>query len=366
MLSSGVALTGLLTFLIISTNQYWMLLILFVFMGLLTEGYAWPAVLNAVRVLAAKKAQGKGFGIMEMLRGIIELAQNCFAIWLFVRLGENVGGLKGAMATNGVIMIIAAAIVWKTYPEETFLTSESAAQKNKESFMGMLTVLKLPEVWLAGLTGAAVYSAYVAIPYFQPFLTNEFGLSLTMTSLFALLNGSTTRLLCAPVAGFVSDNVFKGSSNAMRCLLAMIIITLTAAILIPRGEQAISLAMGVLVATTILIYFLRPLYFVPIGEMNMPFRITGSAMAVTSLLVYSPTAWGYIVYGYIIDNYPGSTAYNMIFGILIGWAIIGIVSASILKYRITHKKEEFRQKVADLDHAIENMAQKPAAYAAGS
>ena len=357
MLSTGVALTGLLTFLIISTSQYWLLVILFVFMGLLTEGYAWPAVLNAVRVLAHKDAQGKGFGIMELLRGLIELAQNSFAIWLFVKLGESVAGLKGAMATNGAIMLVAAAIVWKTYPEETYLSSESASQKNKESLMGMLTVLKLPEVWLVGITGAAVYSAYVAIPFFQPFLTNEFGLSLTMTSLFALFNGSTTRMLCAPVAGFVSDNVFKGSANAMRYLLGLIILTLTAAILIPRGQAALYMAMGVLVGTTVLIYFLRPLYFVPVGEMNMPFRITGSAMAVASLLVYSPTAWGYIVYGYVIDHFPGGQAYNIIFSIMIGWAVLGIISASILKYRMTHKKEAFLKKVKDLDMAIERMSQ---------
>ena len=355
MLSTGVALTGLLTFCIISTNQYWLLVIMFVIMGFITDGYAWPAVLNGIRVLAAEKAQGKGFGLLELSRGLIELVQNSFAIWLFVKFGESVAGLKGAMAVNGVIMLVVGFIVWKTYPEETYLSSDSAKAKNKESLMGMITVLKLPEVWLVGITGAAIYSAYVAVPYFQPFLTKEFGLSLTLTSIFALFNGSVTRMFCAPVAGFVSDNVFKGSTNAMRGLLLMIIVTLVVAIFMPRGQSALLVAMGVLIFTTILVYFLRPLYFVPVGEMNMPLRISGSAMAVGSLIVYSPAAWGYLVYGYIIDHYPGSAAYDKIFMIMIGWAVLGIISATILKYRMTHKREAFLKRVQELDQAIEAM-----------
>ena len=356
MLSTGVASTGVLTFLIISTNQYWLLVILFILMGFITDGYAWPAVLNGVRVLAAEKAQGKGFGFLELLRGLIELAQNSFAIWLFVKFGESVAGLKGAMAINGIIMLVVAFIVWKSYPEKTYLSSDSAQQKNRESLLGMVTVLKLPEVWLLGITGAAIYAAYVAIPYFQPFLTNEFGLSLTMTSVFALFNGSVTRMVSAPIAGFVSDNVFKGSTNAMRSLLALIIVALTAAIFMPRGQGALIMAMGVLIATTILIYFLRPLYFVPVGEMKMPLRISGSAMAVGSLIVYSPAAWGYLLYGYIIDTFDPSRAYNIIFMIMAGWAVLGIVSASLLKYRMTHKREAFQRRVRELDEEIERMS----------
>lgn len=362
MLSTGVGMTGLLTFMIISTSQYWLLVILFIVMGFLTDGYAWPAVLNGVRLLAAENSQGKGFGFLELLRGLIELVQNGFAIWLFVKFGESVGGLKGAMAINGLMMLALAVIVWKTYPEKTYLSSNSSKLKNKESMMGMLTVIKLPEVWLVGITGAAIYSAYVAIPYFQPFLTKEFGLSLTMTSIFALFNGSATRMLSAPIAGIVSDNVFKGSTNAMRGLLAGTIVALSVAIFMPRGESALMIAMGVLIITTIFIYFLRPLYFVPVGEMNMPPRISGPAMAVGSLIVYSPAAWGYLVYGYIIDNYPGSAAYDKIFLIMIGWAIVGIISATILKYRMTHKKEAFIKRIQELDESIEKMVAEKEAH----
>ncbi len=355
MLSTGIGAVGVMTFFIVFSHQYWLLFALFAVLGLMTEGYFWPAVLNAVRQSTDHSAQGKAFGVMEFLRGSIEFAQNAFALWLFVKLGESVGGLRGAMAVNAVIMIILAVIVWKVYPEKVFLHAKKAGGKTKESFIGLLTVLRLPEVWLVGITGASVYAAYVAVPYFQIFLKDHYAMPVTLASVFALFNTSLTRLLVAPIAGTTSDHVFKGSTNAMRVALLVMIGVLVIISIMPRGATFIFPAMIMLILSTVMVYFLRPLYFVPVGEMNMPERVSGSAMAIGSLLVYSPAAWGYVLYGYITDVYKDNGAYERIFAIMIGWATLGIISASLLKYRMKHKKEKFQARINAIDTQLEKL-----------
>ncbi len=355
MLSTGIAMVGVLTFFIVFTRYYLLLFVLFAVLGFMTEGYFWPAILNAVRQSTNESAQGKAFGIMEGLRGVIEFSQNAFALGLFVWFGKNVGGLRGAMAVNACIMIILAIVVWKIYPERIFLHAKHAKGKTKESFIGLLTVLRLPEIWLVGITGASVYAAYVAIPYFQVFLKEQYAMPVTLVSVFALFSTSMVRLLIAPIAGTTSDHLFKGATNAMRFALFMMVAVLAVISILPRRSTLVVLVMVMLIFCTMMIYFLRPLYFVPVGEMKMPPRISGSAMAIGSLIVYSPAAWGYVLYGYIVDVYKDNGAYEKIFFIMMGWALIGIISATLLKYRMKHKQAVFQAKVDSIDTQLEKL-----------
>ncbi len=355
MLTSGIGMVGIMTYLIVFSHAYWLLFALFAILGLLTEGYFWPAVVNSVRQSTDEHSQGKAYGVLECIRGIVELAQNAFAIWLFMFLGQNVAGLRGAMAVNGAIMIILAILVWIKYPNEIFLKSKEAGAKTKESLMGFWAAIRIPEVWLIGITGASIYAAYVAIPYFQLFLKDEYSMNIAYISIFALFNTSLTRLIIAPIAGVTSDHIFKGAANSMRIALATMIVILLAVYFLPREDSLIAVVMILLVLATMMIYFLRPLYFVPIGEMKIPIRLSGSTMAIASVIIYSPGTWGYVIYGYVIDTYKGNGAYEKIFFIMMGWAIIGIICATILKYRMKHKRHLLDARLKALDERVAKM-----------
>ncbi len=357
MLTTGMGAIGIITFLVVSARQYWLLLTLFAILGMMTEGYFWPAVLHAMRHSTHHQAQGKAFGIMEFIRGCVELAQNALALWLLVKLGERVGGLRTAMAINALIMFVLCLLVWRHYPDKVFLHAQKAGARTKESLLGLLTVLRLPEVWLIGITGASIYATYVAVPYFQIFLKDHYAMPLTLASVFALFNTSLTRIFIAPIAGATSDHVFKGSTSAMRLALLVMIGALMVIATMPRGSALAPFAMSVLIIGTLIVYFLRTLYFAPVGEMNIPPKISGATMAIVSLLVYSPAAWGYVLYGYIADVYKDNGAYERIFAIMIGWAILGVISASLLKHRMKHKKSAFHAKMHSIDNSPKTCTQ---------
>ena len=309
-LATGLIATGVANILLVFASQYWQLLILFGMLGLLTEGYIGPAVLGSARELSRKKAQGRVFGVMEFFRGLIELLQNGLVLGLLFLLNQSFGALRTAMLFNSGLMFPLALLLWKFYPCSGQINKNPNLISSKKAIQGLFVVLRLPEIWLLGLSGASIYAAYAAIPYFPLFLRHQYSVSLAFASLFALLNTSFTRLAIAPFAGLSSDRLFRGATNAMMAGLAIMAVVLLG---ILAKSQSLPFALAMLLLCTIIIYFLRPLYFVPISEMNMPPEISGSATAIVSMLIYSPGAWGYALYGYIIERYDG--AYKKIFAI---------------------------------------------------
>ena len=331
MLATGLTATGIINILIIFASKYWQLLFLFGMLGLLTEGYIGPAVLGSARELSRKKAQGRVFGVMEFFRGLIELLQNGLVLGLLFLLNQSFGALRTAIFFNSMLMFPLALLIWKFYPCSGQMNKNPTS--SKKAIQGLFVVLRLPEIWLLGISGASIYAAYAAIPYFPLFLRDQYSVSLALASLFALLNTSFTRLAIAPFAGLSSDRLFRGATNAMMAGLAIMGVVLVG---ILAQSQSLAFALAMLLLCTIIIYFLRPLYFVPISEMNMPPEISGSATGIASMLIYSPGAWGYALYGYIIERYDG--AYKKIFTIMLLWAMIGLICTSLLRYRMKHKK----------------------------
>jgi membrane protein, transporter, MFS superfamily len=70
----------------------------------------------------------------------------------------------------------------------------------------------------------------------------------------------------------------------------------------------------------------------PIGELELPEEIDGSAMAVGSLLAYASVLWGYNLNGHILDRYASDPAmgYRIIFMITAIAAGLGCIAAVVL------------------------------------
>ena len=61
---------------------------------------------------------------------------------------------------------------------------------------------------------------------------------------------------------------------------------------------------------------MRALYFAPFGEMGLPQRFSGSAIAVAAFMIYLPSSFAYLLWGYILDSFPGAVGYAVMFGTL--------------------------------------------------
>lgn len=136
----------------------------------------------------------------------------------------------------------------------------------------------------------------------------------------------------------MSDKVHKSSAKHIRAGFVVCIIAMALFLIVPHealGQggkwvvgAACTLGFGAIVFT------MRAVFFAPMDEVRVPKEITGAAMSLASLVIYLPNAFAYVIYGSFLDRYPGMTGFRIVFGIMIGWAVIGVGVSTFLIHRI--------------------------------
>ncbi len=354
LISVNMILGGLTTFFLGKTTDFATLCFLFVMLSLWCEGAFWPAILSAVRKSTSDSNQSKIFGLLEGGRGGVELFQNTLAVGLYTALGYQVLGLELAFMVNAGIMVVLGIISWFRLPKETLLKSGEDSQKaNQEVLAGMNTTLRLPEVWLAGLAGFAVYMAYTSLPFFLTYLDELHSLPVLAVSIFGILSTSGGRIAIALPSGFIADKFFGGAAGGIRAGLLLVII-LCGAMLALSPDSSAWLAMTTMLGLAFLFFFMRALYFAPFGEMGLPPRFSGSVIAVAAFVIYLPSAFAYLLWGLILDDNEGIIGYQYLFTILAIVTSFGVLVAHLLKGRLDRgAAEKIAEKIKRLDDSLQ-------------
>lgn len=343
----SVGILGLV--IMIFQPSYPIMLLIFVFFGFSCEVLFWSGVLKSVRTLAPENMQGRAFGALEFIRGIIDLVLVSLGIYVFNLMGETVMGVRVMVSFYSVLMIITAGLIWFKTTDEDFLKEDYNAvtkkERNKATLEGTLYVLKQPAVWFVGLTAMCVYLVYCGIFYFVPFLEASLGMTVLVAAIFGFFNSSGMRVVASPISGFMADKVFKSSSKLLSIGLVLAVVGLVSTILLIGTSVNTMLIIVLLISVSFSVYIMRGVYYAPIGELNIPKSCSGAAMGVAAFLGYSPAFWAYALFGSFIDNY-GVDAYPMIFKIMLGFAIAGIVFGT-LTYNIMRKNRNKMETEAE-------------------
>ena len=347
----NMVLGGCTTFFLGTTTDFLTLCFLFVMLSLWCEGAFWPAILSAVRRSTSDSNQGKIFGLLEGGRGGVELFQNTMTVALYTWLGYSVFGLEVAFKVNAIIMIVLGVVSFFMLPKETLLKSgDDTKRANQEVTAGMRTTLKLPEVWLAALTGFCVYLAYTSMPYFLTYLQDLYALPLIAISIFGIISTSGGRITIALPAGFLADRFFGGATGGIRFGLAMVTLLSVVMVLLSWSASSAWISMGTMIGLAVLFFFMRALYFAPFGEMGLPQRFSGSVLSVAAFMVYLPASFAYLLWGWLLDTYPGNTGYVYMFSGLAVVTGIGIFIAHHLKKRIeSGSAKRIAERIETLD-----------------
>lgn len=351
LISANLVMGGITTSFLGQTSDFATLCFLFVMLALWCEGAFWPAVIASVRKSTSDSNQGKIFGLLEGGRGCIELLQNALTVALYAALGYSLLGLEVAFMVNGVILMLLGVASWFSLPKHTLLKSQNnSAAANREVRAGMLTTLRLPEVWLAGMTGFTVYVAYTTMPYFLTYLDDLFLLPAIAISVFGIASTSGGRITVALPAGFIADRFFGGPSGGMRFGLGLTAALSLVMALLPTDTGNYVPAMVLMLALAFTFFFMRSLYFAPFGEMGLPPRFSGSVIAVASFVIYLPATFAYGLFGALLDARPGAEGYALMFGSLVVVGLIGMVIATLLKRRIDSGASE---RIAERIRAVD-------------
>ena len=351
LISVTMIIGGITTSFLGKTSDFYVLLSLLLVLAICCEGAFWPAILSSVRKSASDQNQSKIFGILEGGRGLIEFLQNAITLGLYAWLGNSVLGLEVAFMLNGGVMVLLGIICWFVLPREPLLkSSDTSGDMMEEVREGMKVTLAMPEIWLAGVSGFFIYFAYTSLPFYVTYLDESFTLPALAASIFAILSTSVGRISSAFVAGFVTNRLFGSSAGGMQAGLILIALLGTALALMPTSQSLVWIAMGLLMPLVFIIFFMRALYFAPYGEMGLPPRFSGSVIAVAAFVVYAPSSFGYLLWGYLLDTFPGDSGYRYLFATLAIIGIAGAVSAIFLRRRMGEGlRERIARKVTQVD-----------------
>lgn len=295
----------------------------------LVDAAFWPSVVNGVTLMSGDKNKGMAFGLLESVRRAAEMSMNAVIVGIMALVGGSILVFQGAIVFYTLLILPMIFCVWKFVPDN-HLEVKQGESKNKEALKGLLHVLKMPTVWLAAITSLTVYWIYITLIYTVPYLQAVFGLSTAQAAIFGIINTGAMGVIAGLVAGTIADFVFKSSIKMMFFALGLTAICLGVTIALPKTEGMLMMNMVLLMCFSFSIFLAKGIILAPVAEAGVPKNYSGSAMSVGSFAAYASVFWAYALNGWIIDTYPAIQAYQMIFGIGLTVAVLGMVCSLIL------------------------------------
>lgn len=342
MMTFAMALNGLAGFALSTFPPFGVMLVIFGVFAVCVDMLCWPNVLKAIRLLGDSGAQGRLFGGLEMGRGVLEMIVNFAALGIMGLLGNGLFGLKGAIWFYSGCSFVLALLAWLFIEDDEIAkVKASAAEKNKQAFEGIKTVLKNKDIWLVAFNVFLIYCVFCGMSYFAPFLNNVYALPAAFASAYYIINSMGLKLLGGPIAGFCADKLTHSAVKFIRIALGVVAVTLTIFVLFPHesGKVSIYVAMLWILVVNSAIFCSRAIYFAPMDEIQVPREYTGSAMALGSMIGYLPGAFMKLIYGWILDAYAGLSGYRIVFIIMVVFAVLGMVSSTFVVKAINRQKE---------------------------
>ena len=302
----------------------------------IVDAIVWPAVANGVCVLAAdedQKGRGLAMGLLESIRRFVEFALNGIVIVVLMFLPDATTTVMRVFAIAYTLLIVPMMIAVVRYVPDTRIATQARASHSVAALKGLLHVLSRPRIWLAGIAAMTVYWADINLMYVSaPYLQQVFHVSTAMSGAFGLLNTGLVAIVAGVVSGIVSDYVFKSSTRMMAVALGCVAVTCGLVLLLPVTRVMIIPILVLLIVVALATFLGKSVILAPIGELELPEEIAGSAMAVGSFLAYASILWGYNLNGYLLDSHASDPAagYRIIFMITAGVTVIGCATAVIL------------------------------------
>lgn len=329
-LFSSLLLTGLGGLLLVQVPSVSMLIALYGFWGMTTILLFWAAFIKVTRLNWKDSNQGIGFGIVDSGRGVVGALLASAAVLLFqAYLPVNVESAsleqlsKGIMAVilffSGFTILASLMVLW--------LLPKQAKQANSktisESYINLKSLVKKRSIWLNGIIVLCAYVGYKCTDDFSLYASVVLGYN----DLEAAQLGTLTfwmRPFAALTAGYLGDRFIHS-----KAILIGFALLLLGSLLLGFGIPYLHLSFLLVftfVISSFAIYGLRGLYFSILKDHNIKTLKIGSAIGVISFIGYTPDVFMGPLMGFLLDNNPGVLGHQLLFGVLGGFCLIGMLS----------------------------------------
>ena len=333
-------LTALGGFIFATYPSYGTLQVLFGYWGFTTIFLFWAAMIKATRIWGGIKNQGKAFGFLDGGRGLVGALFGLLGVVIFglyavgdlndLDVEERKRVFGYVIYTSMAIVSVIGLLVWfflKTDENEVRIT------KSKITLKDIVTVLKIPSVWLLMFIILAAYVGYK--------LTDNFSLYARQVMLYDEVDSAkvgTLLLFMRPIVGIIIGFIADKTRVTLWLVISFVLSIIGAALLASNlitPNATLLFFLGVLVTATG-IYAARALYFATMQEGNIPLALTGTAVGIISFIGYTPDIFAGLAMGYLLDTSPGVQGHQHVYMMLIAFSVIGLI-ASIIFYKISRR-----------------------------
>jgi len=342
LLSISLFATGILGFALLLYPPYPVLLLIYAAWGITSIMTFWVALIKAVRSLASENEQGKAFGFFEGGRGAAKVIESALVLGLFAILAKQLSdklALSSVIIFYSVMCILLGFMIMLLYkePEGNNSSGEIKEKEDKKfDWAILLRILKMPTTWLAAILILTSYAMINSFYYITPYATAAFGASTIIAAALGYFSQ-----YCRPIgsfgSGIIGDRI--GISNMVIIGYCVLALGLAALIVLPGKPSFILLLLVFIAIIYISMYALQATHFAILVEGDYPVETTGTVAMPLMIIGYSGEIFMPIVAGACLDHWSGTDGYKVLFTILLGLTIVGLITA-IIWQRVTKEKRK--------------------------
>ena len=314
------------------------------FFGITTILLFWAALIRATRDWGGKDEQGRAFGLLDGGRGALAAGLATVGAGLFGFMfpegyasaspEEKEQALRIIIYGYTAVTALTGVFVWFVLKEghpEGQPGLERWSPATESTWTHIMTVLRLPAVWLTSIIVVCAYVGYKGFDNYALFAVQGFGLDEVEAANIVAV-AAWMRPLAALGVGLLGDR-FLVSRMTVVCFALLLVSQLFFAIYTPQPGYAWVLMVNVLLGSSVT-FGLRALYYALFEEAAIPTAVTGTAVGVVSVLGYTPDIFVSYIGGLLLDGSPGLAGHQHYFYFLAAFAALGLVVSLVLMRRL--------------------------------
>ncbi|NCB42117.1 MAG: MFS transporter [Clostridia bacterium] len=283
-----------------------------------TSGAAcWAALIKGVGLSGESDEQGKVWGLYEFGDALLGFIVSYINLAIFAKFQATLG-ITSVFMSIAVISGIAVVLI-KLFFHDTEADDIQIAEKTK--ITDIVKVLRLPVVWYVSLAIMSNYLVYAGMTYFTPYLTDVLGLSIVTGTALVVFRNNGLRMMAGPTFGYFADrkeSALKIISIGMIATAVLIVAFIMLSSIVPAAA-----VIAVFFIATFTLLGSRGIIFASLDEVSIPHNVRGLAVAVVSMIAYTPDLVIYKFYGGFLDKY-GNDGYSRIFGFLVIMSVLTV------------------------------------------
>lgn len=329
LLTISLVVTGLTGFWFATAPSYPVMIIIHIIWSGTTIFTYWPASIKAIKMLGSSEEQGKFLGLREGLSCLGAFLLSGIGVFIFNQSGEN---FKTVIIFYSIAHLVFGILTYIFMPD-------TAAEKEKTNvFAGIGYVLRQPSIWVISFVIFFGYGIGIGLGKLAPYLGEVYGMSDSLTALLGSISEYGVACI-GPVLGGIVAGKLKSSSRCMKYCFAIISALMCGVILMSGKYSLMVVVIAFVLISKMGQVAIRGIYYVPLDEAGIPDKYFGTAVGVASTIGFLPEAIMGIVYGKIMDSFPGEQGFLYIFASVIAFGVIGIICTAVLAKMLKKKSE---------------------------